>query len=93
MKQLTSLTHTLLRSEHSIKDKTYTNHLLVDSVHTSKRPRQRAEWLKLEHRIEDALMGQGDLFEEPDEEVRATVAKVRTRQAKAAEHDSGEPAH
>ena len=53
------------------KDKTYTNHLLVESVHTPKGPRQRiicslgnlepapAEaWLGLAHKLEAALQGQ-----------------------------------
>ena len=75
------------------KDKTYTNHLLVESVHTPKGPRQRtvcslgdlkprsrAEWLKLVHKVELALVGQGDLFAKPDEETQAVVARVRARQ-------------
>ena len=53
------------------KDKTYTNHLLVQSVHTPKGPRQRIicslgslepapaeEWLGLAHKLEAALQGQ-----------------------------------
>ncbi len=68
--------------------KTYTNYLLVESVHTAKgprqkivcslgdlRPRPRAEWLKLAHKVESALVGQGDLFEQHDEEVQAIVEK------------------
>ncbi len=44
------------------------------------RPRSRAEWLKLAHKVEQALSGQEDLFEEADGEVRAVLAKVkRTR--------------
>ena len=56
------------------KDKTYTNHLLVESVHTPKGPRQRiicslgslapapAEaWLGLAHKLESALQGQTSL--------------------------------
>ena len=58
------------------KTKTYTNHILVESVHTPKGPRQRTvcslgdlkprsrtQWLKLAHKVEVALVGQGDLFE------------------------------
>lgn len=68
-------------------------HLLVESVHTPKGPRQRticslgdlkprsrAQWLKLAHKVEVALVGQGDLFEGADEETQAIVAKVRARQ-------------
>ena len=75
------------------KDKTYTNHILVESVHTPKgprqrtvcslgdlRPRSRAQWLRLVHKVEMALVGQGDLFEGADEETQGIVAKVRARQ-------------
>lgn len=70
--------------------KEYTNHLLVESVWTPKGPRQktvcslgdlaprsRGEWLKLVDRVEEALVGQGDLLEDEDEEVRAIVRRVR----------------
>src|SRR5512132_3261466 len=53
------------------KGKTYTNHLLVESVHTPKGPRQRTicslgslepapheDWLSLAHKMESALQGQ-----------------------------------
>jgi len=53
------------------KGKTYINHLLVESVHTPKGPRQRTicslgslepappeEWLSLAHKMESALQGQ-----------------------------------
>jgi len=68
----------------------------VESVYTPKGPRQktvcslgdlkprsRSEWLKLVHRVEDALVGQGELFceGESDAEVKAIVEKVRRRQA------------
>lgn len=77
------------------KDKVYENHLLVESVHTPKGPRQRTvcslgnlgpkpreEWLKLVHRVEEALVGQGDLFEAPDAETKAIVEKVLDGHAK-----------
>lgn len=77
------------------KGKVYENHLLVESVHTPKGPRQRTvcslgdlgpksreEWLKLVHRVEEALVGQGDLFEAPDAETQAIVAKVVAARAK-----------
>ncbi len=73
--------------------KTYTNHLLVESVRTSQgprqkticslgnlRPRPRREWLKLAHKVEEALAGQEDLFEKADPEVEAIVSKTRKRQ-------------
>src|SRR5215467_6321545 len=63
------------KSTRSYKGKTYTNYVLVESVHTPKGPRQtticslgdlsprpREEWLKLTRKIEDALTGQGRLL-------------------------------
>ena len=60
----------------TVRGKTYTNHLLVESVATPKGPRQRticslgdlsprpaSAWLKLAYRIETALAGQGELLE------------------------------
>src|SRR5205807_3196205 len=68
---------------------------LVESVHTPKGPRQRTvcslgdlsprrgeEWLKLACKIEDALVGQGDLLDPHDGEVAAIVRRVRARRAK-----------
>src|SRR5260370_16615710 len=62
------------KSTRTYKDKTYTNYLLVESVQTSKGPRQRIicslgslepapaeEWLGLAHKLESALEGQGSL--------------------------------
>ena len=76
------------------KGKTYTSHALVESVRTPKGPRQklvctlgdlsprsRQEWLKLAHKVENALVGQGELLEKPDAEVEAIVRKVKERRA------------
>jgi hypothetical protein len=81
------------------KDKTYTNYLLVESVHTPKGPRQKVicslgdlsprpahEWLALARKVEDALVGQINLFSNPDPEVERIVHQVRERQARAAAH-------
>jgi transposase len=81
------------RTTRSYKGTTYTNHLLVESVHTAKGPRQRticslgdlsprprAEWLKLARKIEDALAGQPNLLEADDAEVADIIRRVRTRQ-------------
>jgi hypothetical protein len=82
------------------KDRVYTNYLLVRSVHTPKGPRQKVicslgdlsprpaeEWLRLAHKVEDALLGQSGLFEGPqDAEVEQIVRQVRGRQ-------SGQPTH
>ena len=78
------------------KDKTYTNYLLVESIHTPKGPRQKVicslgdlsprpaeDWLRLARKVEDALVGQVDLFSEPDPEVEQIVRQVRDRQARS----------
>jgi transposase len=80
------------------KDKTYTNYLLVESIHTPKGPRQKVicslgdlsprpaeDWLRLARKVEDALVGQADLFAQPDPEVEQIVRQVRQRQARAAD--------
>lgn len=74
-------------------DKTYTTHLLVESVNTPSGPRHRTicnlghmtpgpkeEWLELAERIQAALSGQPSLF--PDPRVDEAVALVREQQAK-----------
>ena len=86
------------------KGKVYTNHLLVESLRTSRgprqrticslgdlRPRPRSEWLKLAHKVEQALTGEEDLFEGPDEEVQAIIAKVRggRQRSRRAERETG----
>jgi transposase len=79
------------------KGKTYTNYLLVESVHTTRGPRQKVvcslgdlsprtaeEWLRLVHKVEDALAGQVDLFSSPDPDVEQIVRRVRSRRAGSA---------
>jgi hypothetical protein len=93
----------LRKSIRSYKGGSYTNYLLVESIHTAKGPRQktvcslgdlgprpRAEWLKLAHKIEDALVGQADLLDPADGEVAAILRRVKRRQASKA--DAGAPA-
>jgi transposase len=76
------------------KDTTYTNYLLVESVLTPKGPRQKVvcslgdlsprpakEWLTLARKVEDALVGQINLFSSLDPEVEKIVHQVRERQA------------
>jgi len=88
------------KSTRSYKGRTYTNYLLVESVQTPKGPRQRTvcslgdlsprpreEWLKLACKIEDALVGQGDLLDADDGEVADIVRRVRARRARrSADH-------
>jgi Transposase DDE domain len=84
------------------KDKTYTNYLLVESIHTPNGPRQKVicslgdlsprpaeDWLRLARKVEDALVGQADLFSQPDPEVEQIVRQVRQRQARSGHQDSG----
>jgi transposase len=79
------------------KDKTYTNYLLVESVHTPNGPRQKVvcslgdlsprtaeEWLRLVHKVEDALTGQINVFSSHDPEVEQIVRQIRSRQAGSA---------
>src|SRR6516165_9379294 len=74
------------------KGKIYTNYLLVESVHTPRGPRQKVvcslgdlsprtaeEWLRLVHKVEDALAGQVDLFSSPDADVERIVRQIRSR--------------
>ena len=83
----------LRKSTRKRKGKTYTNYLLVESVRTSNGPRQkticslgdlsprpREEWLNLMRKVEDALVGQGDLLDCNDPEVDKIVRRVRHRQ-------------
>jgi transposase len=76
------------------KDKSYTNYLLVESIHTPNGPRQKVicslgdlsprpaeDWLRLARKVEDALVGQANLFSNPDPEVEQIVRQIQTRQA------------
>ena len=73
----------------------YTSYALVESVRTPKGPRQKhictlgdvrprsgEKWLKLVYKVENALVGEGDLFEKPDAEVEEIVRKVKGRRAR-----------
>src|SRR5271169_2815820 len=95
------------RSTRTYKDRTYTNYVLVESVQTPKGPRQkticslgdlsprpREDWLKLAHKLEHALAGQGELLHGDvlprDPELDGLVEKIRNRRRPparpAAEH-------
>lgn len=71
-------------------DKSYTSHLLVESIQTPKGPRQKTicslgdlsprpakDWLRLAHKIEDALLGQEGLIAEADTETRRLISKAK----------------
>ena len=79
------------KSTRTYKDKTYTNYLLVESVQTSKGPRQRIicslgslepapaeEWLGLAHKLESALRGQESL-QDSSEQIQGWVEKARRK--------------
>ena len=80
------------KSIRSYKGRTYTNYLLVESIHTAKGPRQkticslgdlgprpREAWIELARKIEDALIGQGDFIDADESEVANIVDRVRAR--------------
>lgn len=82
-----------------VGDKTYVNHVLVESVATPRGPRHRTvcslgslapapaeEWLALAHKLEVALTGQQPLV--CDARVEALVAKVRAAR-RGARHTTG----
>ncbi len=84
------------KSTRRYKDKTYSNYVLVESVHTEKGPRQKAvcslgdlgpkprqEWLAMARKIENALLGQPDLLE-ADPEADGIVQRIKARRRKAA---------
>ena len=76
------------RTKRSVRGKTYTNHLLVESVATERGPRHRVicslgslapapreHWLKLAHHLQESLGGQESLLAQSPEE-QAVVQKV-----------------
>ncbi len=78
------------RTTRRVQDKTYVNHLLVESVATPNGPRHRVvcslgalapappeQWLTLARKLEAALAGQLEL--EPDAQVDAIVARVHRK--------------
>jgi len=94
-----SLTMFIKRTVAKHKDKTYVNHLLVESVNTPAGPRHKVicnlghmdpgpkeDWLDLADRIQAALGGQPSLF--PDPRVEDAVRKVRARQAKEGQDEA-----
>jgi transposase len=85
------------------KGKTYTNYLLVESVHTPKGPRQRiicslgalapgprAQWRTLARKVEASLHGQSSL-EPSGTEVEALVGKARGRRKPTPETSPASP--
>jgi transposase len=84
------------KTQREYKGKTYTNHLLVESVRTPQGPRQRTicslgslepapaeDWLGLAHKIQSALEGQASLGAVPVEVARLSQRARRGKPATA----------
>lgn len=91
------------KATRTYKGKVYTNYLLVESVNTPQGPRQRVicslgdlsprpreEWLKLAHKMEAALCGQGELFE-TDRAVAELLERARRQQRRLASGPGAQP--
>src|SRR5262252_8814207 len=87
------------KSTRTYKGKTYTNHLLVESLQTAKGPRQRTicslgslepapaeDWLALAHKLQSALQGQGDLSGSSTE-IRKWVEKASNKKKSTVPED------
>ena len=83
------------RTKRTLRGKTYTNHLLVESVATERGPRHRVicslgslgpapkgQWLKLAHHLQESLGGQQSLLEHSAQE-QALVQKAAVAATKA----------
>jgi transposase len=83
----------LRKTRRKYKGKVYEYYFLVEAITTPKGPRQKvicslgdlrprpaSEWLKLFHRVESALAGQEDLFEDLDDpEVQEILERIAQR--------------
>jgi hypothetical protein len=92
------------KSIRSYKGRTYTNYVLVESVHTAKGPRQkticslgdlsprpRQAWIELARKIENALIGQSDFIDTDESEVANIVDRVRSRRRNQQRRDAEPP--
>jgi transposase len=92
------------KSIRSYKGRTYTNYVLVESVHTAKGPRQkticslgdlsprpRQAWIELARKIENALIGQSDFIDSNESEVADIVDRVRARRRNQQSDDAERP--
>jgi transposase len=90
------------KSTRVYKGKTYTNHLLVESILTPKGPRQRVicslgnlepaprqDWLALAHKLASSLRGQPSL-EAPDAATAALIEKARRGQRRPPKEAAGQ---
>lgn len=80
------------KNRKKVGDKEYTQYVLVESVRTPKGPRHKSivslgnlkpraakDWLKLAKKVEDALIGQLNLFEKEDKEVTEIMEKIKKK--------------
>ncbi|HEX2715655.1 MAG TPA: IS1634 family transposase, partial [Candidatus Acidoferrales bacterium] len=87
------------KSTRTYKGKTYTNHLLVESVQTAKGPRQRTicslgslepapaeDWLGLAHKLQSALQGQESLSGSSSK-IQEWVEKARNKKKSTPDGD------
>lgn len=93
------------RTQRTLRGKTYTNHLLVESVATERGPRHRvicslgslgpapkAQWLKLAHHLQNSLGGQESFLEHSAEEqalVQKATLAAKGRKERNAGNDIG----
>jgi transposase len=93
------------RTKRTLRGKTYTNHLLVESVATERGPRHKvicslgslgpapkAQWLKLAHHLQDSLGGQESFLEHSAEEqalVQKATLAAKGRKERNAGNDIG----
>ena len=91
------------RTKRTLRGKTYTNHLLVESVATERGPRHRvvcslgaltpgprAQWLKLAHHLQQSLSGQESLFGQSLQDqalVQKAAVTVRGRKKRSGPSD------
>lgn len=90
------------KTKRTYKGKEFTNYLLVKAFRTPKGPTQKTicslgdlgprtaeDWLRLAHKIEDALVGQENLFDDADPEIKALVEQCKQRSMTVEQKRSG----
>jgi transposase len=93
------------RTKRTLRGKTYTNHLLVESVATERGPRHRvvcslgslspapkAQWLKLAHHLQESLGGQESFLEHSGEQ-QALVQKATLAAKGKGQRNAGKDIH
>jgi len=91
------------KTKRTYKGKVFYNYLLVKAIRTAKGPTQKTicslgdlgprpaeEWLKLAHKIQDALVGQESLFNDADPDVKALVETCQQQSTSMEQKKTGE---